>query len=113
MADTEVPMEIDCKSVKSKLDGREDFLLIDCREADEHQIVHIAQAMLLPMSEIVDRVSELEAFRGKPIYVHCHHGGRSLRVAHWLREQGYSQAQSMAGGIDQWAVEIDSTLPRY
>jgi rhodanese-related sulfurtransferase len=45
--------------------------------------------------------------------VHCHHGGRSLRVVRWLREQGFSRAQSMAGGIDQWAVDIDPSLPRY
>jgi adenylyltransferase/sulfurtransferase len=113
MNQSEVPMEIECRAVKDKLDARADCVLIDCREPNEHQIVHIAQAMLLPMSEIGDRVSELEPYRDKPIYVHCHHGGRSLRVAHWLREQGYRQAQSMAGGIDQWAVEIDPSLPRY
>jgi rhodanese-related sulfurtransferase len=45
--------------------------------------------------------------------VHCHHGGRSLRVAHWLREQGFANAQSMAGGIDRWSQEIDPSVPRY
>ena len=33
-------------------------------------------------------------------------------VAGWLRERGF-QAQSMAGGIDQWAAEIDQSLARY
>jgi rhodanese-related sulfurtransferase len=55
----------------------------------------------------------LSAYREQPIVVHCHHGGRSLRVARWLREQGFRRAQSMSGGIEQWAVEIDSTLARY
>lgn len=107
------PLEIDCRSVKNKLDGGDEFLLLDCRERDEHQRVNIAAARLLPMSEIQDRLSELEPFRHAPIVVHCHHGGRSLKVAAWLRQQGFPHAKSMAGGIDQWAVEIDTALARY
>ena len=110
---TDLPLEIDCRSVKQKLDANDGLLLIDCREADEYATTHIAQAKLLPMSEIADRLGELEAFRQRPIAVHCHHGGRSLRVVRWLREQGFSQAQNMTGGIDLWSQEIDNTVPRY
>ncbi|MGQ0633177.1 MAG: rhodanese-like domain-containing protein [Planctomycetaceae bacterium] len=108
-----LPLEVDCQSVKAKLDARHDFLLLDCRETDEYQTVHIAGVRHLPMTELMARVGELEPFRGREIVVHCHHGGRSLRVANWLRQQGFSQAQSMAGGIDQWAQEIDPSLARY
>jgi rhodanese-related sulfurtransferase len=107
------PIETDCRTVKARLDARDPFLLLDCREPDEHQIVSIPGAMLLPMSQLQARAAELEPHRGKSIVVHCHHGGRSLRVANWLRSQGFDQAQSLAGGIDQWAVEIDPKLPRY
>jgi rhodanese-related sulfurtransferase len=65
------------------------------------------------MSELATRVEELAAHKDKPIIVHCHHGGRSLRVAKWLREQGFIQAQSMAGGIDAWSLQIDPDVPRY
>jgi rhodanese-related sulfurtransferase len=107
------PLEITCAAVKAKLDGGEDFLLLDCREADEHQLVNIPQAQLLPMSEISQRQTELEPHRAQPIIVHCHHGMRSLQVTEWLQQQGYDDVKSMAGGIDAWAVEIDSTLSRY
>ncbi len=43
----------------------------------------------------------------------CHHGIRSLNVVAWLRGQGFEQAQSLAGGLDQWAAEIDPEMPRY
>jgi rhodanese-related sulfurtransferase len=108
-----IPLEIDCRSVKKKLDSNADFLLLDCREADEYQKVHIDRAKLVPMSVIQDRVGELEAYKQKHIVVQCHHGGRSLKVTHWLRSQGFANVQSLAGGIDQWAVEIDTALPRY
>ncbi len=65
------------------------------------------------MSELPARVGELAETLSKPLVVHCHHGGRSLRVANWLRTQGFPQAQSLAGGIDQWSLEIDPTVPRY
>lgn len=107
------PMEVDCRHVKGKLDAGEKFLLLDCREQSEYDTVKIAGAVLVPMSQIQERVGELEAFKEGPVVVHCHHGGRSLRVANWLRGQGYLQAQSMAGGIDDWAVQIDPSLPRY
>ena len=108
-----LPIEITCRSVHAKLQAGDEFLLLDCREADEHQFVNIPQARLLPMCELAQRVGELEPHRGEEIIVHCHHGGRSLRVAMWLRQQGFLKAKSMAGGIDQWAQEIDRSLPRY
>lgn len=108
-----IPLEIDCRSVKAKLDQKADFLLLDCREKTEYDTVHIAEATLLPMSEMQTRIAELEAHKNKEIVVHCHHGGRSLRVTNWLRQQGYANVKSMAGGIDEWATAIDTSLPRY
>ncbi|MES2792033.1 MAG: rhodanese-like domain-containing protein [Planctomycetota bacterium] len=107
------PLEIDCRSVKAKLDQGADFLLLDCREKTEHDTVNIKEAVLLPMSELTDRIAELEAQKDREIVVHCHHGGRSLRVTNWLRQQGFSNVKSMAGGIDEWATAIDTSLARY
>lgn len=111
--DSDTPIEVDCRTVHEKLQSHADFILLDCREPDEHALVNISQARLLPMSELGARVSELASDADREIVVHCHHGGRSLKVAHWLRGQGYGKARSMAGGIDQWAQEIDRSLPRY
>jgi len=108
-----LPLEIPCRDVKAKLDSGCKFLLLDCREADEYQLVRIREAKLLPMSELIQRVGELESSRDAEIVVHCHHGGRSLKVTKWLRQQGFSHVKSMAGGIDEWATTIDTSLPRY
>ncbi|MGE3182145.1 MAG: rhodanese-like domain-containing protein [Phycisphaerae bacterium] len=107
------PLETDCRTVRGWLDAGEDFLFVDCREPDEHALVRIDEATLIPMSEFADRAKELEPYRDKRIVISCHHGGRSLRVAMWLRNQGFAEAISMSGGIDRWAQEIDTSLARY
>jgi len=89
------------------------LLLLDCRTPEEHATACIAGAKLLPMQELPERVAEVSAWKEKPIIVHCHHGMRSLRVAKWLREQGFSLAQSMQGGIDAWSTDVDPTVPKY
>ena len=62
---------------------------------------------------LADRIADLEPHRQREIIIHCHHGGRSLRVANWLRRNGFEGARSMAGGIDQWSLQIDPSIPRY
>jgi rhodanese-related sulfurtransferase len=109
----DLPLEIDCATVAARLRAQPDFVLLDCREPDEHAIASIAGARLLPMSQLEQRVSELEPWRDAQIAVHCHHGGRSLKVTQWLRACGFANVQSMAGGIDQWAIEIEPTMARY
>jgi rhodanese-related sulfurtransferase len=107
------PLEVSVAEVKRRQEADEDVVLVDCREPEEFAICTIAGAMLLPMSGIAERVGELSGAKDRPIVVYCHLGGRSARVAAWLREQGFPQAQSMAGGIDLWAAEIEPGMARY
>ena len=109
----ELPLEVDVHFVKGLIDRGEDFLLLDCRETDELNFARIATSKHIPMNEIPARIDELFALRHKRIVVHCHHGGRSLRVTNWLRQQGFTQAQNMDGGIDDWSQYIDPSVPRY
>jgi rhodanese-related sulfurtransferase len=107
------PLEVDVATVEQWLDARPDVALVDCREPAEFQTASIAGATLIPMSRWAEAGPQLEELRGKHVVVHCHHGGRSLRVAQWLRANGFPDAQSMAGGIDAWSQEIDTSVPRY
>jgi rhodanese-related sulfurtransferase len=108
-----LPLEVSCQEVHGRIARGDELVLLDCREPDEHELVAIAGAVLLPMSQLIDRQGELEPLRSRHVVVYCHLGGRSLRVASWLRQQGLATAQSLAGGIDQWAVDIEPGLPRY
>ena len=111
-----IAIELSARQASDRMaatDAASRFLLLDCRTADEYAVAHIDGSRLIPMQELPARLAELESWRDKPIVVHCHHGMRSLKVAQWLREQGFSFVQSMTGGIDAWSTEIDPAVPRY
>lgn len=87
-------------------------LLLDVREPWECQTASIPNSIFMPMGEVASR-AHTELDPDDPIVVMCHHGARSLNVALWLRDQGFTHAQSLAGGIDAWSRSIDPHIPRY
>ena len=105
--------EVSPKRVKAMLDADEAFVLIDCREQPEFDAARIEQAKLYPMSMLKSQLPELEAHAEEKLVVFCHAGMRSMQVTAFLREQGFDDVWSMAGGIDAWSVQIDVSVPRY
>ncbi len=113
MPTDEIPLELEVEDVQALRAAGTPFLLLDCRELDEHATASLPGSLLIPMREIPERLSVLEPHRDGRIVIHCHHGGRSLRVTQFLRQRGFAQAQNMAGGIDAWSLRIDPSVPRY
>jgi rhodanese-related sulfurtransferase len=109
----DLAIEVDVQTVATWLESGHDFLLLDVREDDEHAIARIDGAVLVPMSQLGERFPEIAEHRDRHVVVHCHHGGRSMQVTEVLRARGFERAQNMAGGIDRWSVEVDSSVPRY
>jgi rhodanese-related sulfurtransferase len=106
--------EVTPGEVKQRLDRGERLFLIDVRQPEEHQLTRIAGAELIPMDTIPNRLGELEALADEaPLVVFCHHGMRSANVVNWLRGQGVTASQSMAGGIERWSADVDPSVPRY
>ena len=103
--------EITVQQLQSKLIANEDFILLDVREDHELDIVRFPQSKHIPKGAIPSRLSELE--HDKPIVVHCKMGGRSAAVCEVLKNAGYNKVSNLKGGINAWALEIDSTWPRY
>jgi len=108
----ELPLEITVTEAQRLIESESEILLLDCRNQDEYDFVHLAGATLIPMDEITTRCDELKSESDR-IVVYCHMGVRSQMVSRWLRENGFPAAQSMAGGIDAWSLEIDPSIRRY
>ena len=104
--------EVTPEDVKAKLDAGETFTLLDVREPWEFATAMIDGAQQMPMGEVPARAHQ-ELKRDQTLVVYCHHGVRSLRVAYWLRQQGFEKAQSMSGGIDAWSKLVDARVPLY
>jgi|SRR5579859_1557760 len=86
--------------------------LIDVREPWEFSAAHIAGSLLMPMGDVPARAHQ-ELDPDERLVILCHHGQRSLNVAAWLRNQGFEQAQSLRGGIEAWAAQVDPSVGRY
>ena len=104
-------LEISVAELHRRRQAGESFLLIDVREQWEYDTYRIDGSKLIPMRMIPSNLQALDV--DEDVICYCHHGMRSLDVAEWLRSQGIENAQSLAGGIDRWSLEIDPTVPRY
>jgi rhodanese-related sulfurtransferase len=112
--ETALPLETTPQDVQNRLSTGEKLLLVDVREPGEFQLARIEGAELIPMRTVPAQLQRLEAASDEAtLMVYCHHGVRSLNVVAWLREQGVSRCQSIAGGIDRWSLQIDPSVPRY
>jgi rhodanese-related sulfurtransferase len=87
--------------------------LLDVRQPDEHAFAALPGSTLIPLGELVERVDEIEAWKGEEIVVYCHHGVRSLHAIALLRAAGFNKLLNLSGGIDRWSVEVDAGTPRY
>jgi rhodanese-related sulfurtransferase len=104
--------EISPEELRVLLEQGSDVVVLDVRESWELQTASMSHHEHIPMGEIPARFNA-ELDRNTHIVVVCHHGVRSMNVTTWLRQQGYEKVQSLRGGIDQWARQIDPTVPLY
>jgi adenylyltransferase/sulfurtransferase len=106
------PLEISVTETKRLLDETPgDVMLIDVREPDEVATCCIAGTEHIPMRQIPNQLDRLP--KDKHLLIHCHHGGRSMKVTQFLRANGYDAVSNVEGGIDAWSLVIDPTVARY
>jgi adenylyltransferase/sulfurtransferase len=103
--------DITVKELKRLIDTGTQVRLIDVREQYEYDFCHIEGSTLIPMRQILTRANELNPESEYVFY--CHVGERSAWVVNLLRQRGFKKVKNLKGGIDQWAVEIDPSTPRY
>ena len=105
--------EVTPRDVKSMLDRGDKFMFIDCRLPNEYQITHIEGTKLIPLQQIGQHIGSLKPHQSEKIVVHCRSGGRSMQFAQLLRQNGFADVKSMAGGILLWNKDINPGGPQY
>jgi rhodanese-related sulfurtransferase/rubrerythrin len=89
----------EAKDYMGQLSG-DAFTLLDVRQPAEYESEHIPGAKLIPLPELGDRLSEMDAQR--PTIVYCAIGGRSRVAAQMLAAKGFSEVINLSGGIKAW-----------
>ena len=95
--------------------GHGNPVVLDVREPSELRTASIKadgfELITIPMGVIPPRLSELDP--EQPVACLCHHGGRSMQVANFLKARGFKHVANIAGGINAWSAEVDPSVPRY
>lgn len=72
-------------------------VLLDVREPSEWQQGTLPGALLIPVSQLVERIGEIPA--GRALLCVCRSGNRSHQVAAFLKFNGYDVVANMVGGM--------------
>jgi adenylyltransferase/sulfurtransferase len=115
-ADAEAAKELDVPTItaielKSKLDRKDKFILVDVREPYEYEICNIPGSKLIPLGELPARLSELDS--ADEIVLHCKSGSRSAKALRILQDVGFRKLSNLQGGIQAWSERVDPSIPRY
>jgi adenylyltransferase/sulfurtransferase len=102
--------QITVKDLKNRIDSGEEVYLIDVREPFEYAIANLG-GKLIPQNDVPKRLAEID--RNREVVVHCKAGGRSQKIAEYLKQQGYERVVNVAGGILAWADQIDPAMKKY
>ena len=73
--------------------------LVDVRQPEEYQAVHVPGAKLIPLADVVARLGEIPT--DGSVYVICQTGPRSQRAADFYRNRGI-EAYNVDGGTKAW-----------
>lgn len=82
--------------------NRDDALVLDVREESEYQEGHIINAVHVPLSQLNDKLKELEKYKERPIIAACRSGHRSGQASSTLKKAGFDNVYNLSGGILAW-----------
>ena len=102
--------QLSVKELKRRMDAGESLFILDVREPFEYQIANIG-GKLIPQNDVPQRIGEID--RNQEIIVQCKSGGRSQRIAEFLKQSGFPNVANLAGGILAWSDEVDPRVPKY
>lgn len=77
-------------------------VIVDVRENDDWNEHNIHGAIHIPLSQLNDRLPELEPYKNRPIITQCAAGMRSAQAQLRLKAAGFSKVYLMNGGIKAW-----------
>jgi rhodanese-related sulfurtransferase len=91
---------VNVSEAKQMIESNPDLAILDVRNLEEYESGHIENAVLIPVTELEERIDELD--KEKETLVYCRSGGRSATAGQILVDTGFSSVYNMLGGIMAW-----------
>ncbi len=82
------------------LEDKNKYFLLDVRTKEEYSSGFLENSILIPVTELENRLSEIPS--GKPVIIYCRSGNRSSQAAAILLKNNYNPVYNMLGGITEW-----------
>lgn len=98
-------INISAEKAKEMIDKSEYGVILDVRSLEEYNEGHIKEAILLPGSEIKEKVEAIIPDKDEVVLLYCRSGRRSAAAAKELIDMGYANVYDF-GGIIDWPYEI-------
>jgi sulfur-carrier protein adenylyltransferase/sulfurtransferase len=81
---------------------QDEIVLVDVREKNEWDEGYIPGALHVPRGYLELRIEEAIPDKSKKVLLYCAGGTRSMYAGLTLKQMGYEDVVSMAGGFSQW-----------
>ncbi len=85
-----------------ELIGNINPLILDVRTDREFNDGHIENSILIPVQVLQMRLSELEEYKDRPIFIYCRSGNRSTVASRMLIDKGFTQVTNLRHGVNDW-----------
>ena len=92
--------------LKEWMNSGRDFLLVDVREAWEHDAFSIG-GILIPIGSLISRVGELP--KDKDVVLYCEKGIRSVLAIQRLEGLGFHNLINLSGGMRAWKESFQAS----
>lgn len=103
-------MNINVQELRQKLQSGEKFVLLDVREAWEHEDFNLG-GTLLPLGDLMNKMWELEDHKNDEIVLYCRSGNRSGMAQSLLTANGFSNVRNLNGGVLAWMEAFGPVKP--
>ncbi len=96
------PLRVSLEEGRQLFESKQ-VLMVDIREPKEHATGVANGAMLLPMSQLNQRVNEIPKDPAQPVLVICNTQNRSSKVVQAMKDAGWTNVRYVHGGMSSWA----------
>jgi rhodanese-related sulfurtransferase len=109
--DQDAKIFISAKELAELLQNDKSTKLLDVRSREEYEATHIEGAILMSQPTVQEIMAHWP--RTQVFVIVDHEGKLALDATAYFMGHGFDHVRCLRGGIDTWAREVDSNIPRY